>query len=60
MSGPTRREINRLVEELEEESLSAENRTLEDFPEILMRNLREHYDAVPENTSTSETSRGSH
>lgn len=43
MSGPSRRDIKRMVEELEEESLAAENRTLEDFQEILMRNLREKY-----------------
>lgn len=43
MSGPSQRDIKRMVEELEEESLAAENLTLEDFPEILMRNLREWY-----------------
>ena len=42
MSGPTRREIEKKLREFESDG-GEENRTLEDFPEILMRNLREHY-----------------
>lgn len=44
------RELEARLSELEEESLSTENLTLEDFPEILMQNLREHYE--------SDTARG--
>lgn len=39
------RELEARLSELEEESLSTENFTLEDFPEILMQNLREHYES---------------
>ena len=47
-------EIEARLSQLEEESLAAENRTLEDFPEILLVNLWAHYTEDGERGITME------